>query len=153
MQTFADTCDAGGMCVDGGDAIPCDPYVCDAAGMACLTTCMADTDCATGNYCNAINECVAKKNQGQVCGGANECQSGFCPDGRCCGAACDGMCENCGNPQGNCNPIMQGTVDPQCADPNTTCDAMQMCKLPNGAACMDGTECASGNCLTMVCSP
>jgi hypothetical protein len=185
VESAADQCDDTGMCIDGG-TVPCDPFVCDANGTACLTMCAGDADCANGLYCAAPN-CLPKKAQGAACAGTNECQSGFCVDGFCCNTECNAICQacsnakkgigangTCGNVQNNqdpddecmagpcltgncsmgaCGVSPQGTPDPTCMAPNTTCDAMGMCKLPDGASCMNGSECASGNCMNMVCSP
>jgi hypothetical protein len=106
-------------------------------------------------FCNAMNSCVPQKANGQSCMGADHCTSGHCVDGVCCDTACDAACEACNvsGDQGTCTILPQGTVDPQCTPPYTTCDATATCKLPNGASCNNGSDCASGLCQGGTCAP
>ena len=146
-QTNADACDGMGMCEDAGTTM-CAPYVWGAMG--CLTSCTMSNQCSTDNYCDtATNQCVPKLANGQDCtGNGNQCQSGHCVDGVCCNTGCSVGCQSCNiiGLVGTCSTLPQGTVDPICAAPNTTCDSMGLCKLPAGASCMMDTECASGMC-------
>jgi hypothetical protein len=128
--TLADQCDGSGMCVDGG-TMPCDPFICDAGGVMCLSMCGSDTDCATGNYCLA-NSCVPQKANGLACTGINECQSGFCVDGFCCNSDCTGTCQACSNAKKG-------------AGPNGTCGNINNNQDPDN-------ECAAGDCLTGSCN-
>jgi len=150
----ADTCDGGGTCTVSGTS-SCGLYDCNAGGDACLTSCAMGSECAANAYCNMMMQCVAKKMNGATCQAADHCVSGYCVDGVCCNGACDGECERCNivGSGGTCQAIPQGTVDPQCTAPTTTCNGMQMCSLPVGAACTMGSECASGTCTANVCAP
>jgi hypothetical protein len=38
-------------------SMPCNPYVCDSAGVACLTTCASSADCIQGYDCTAGGVC------------------------------------------------------------------------------------------------
>jgi hypothetical protein len=151
---LADTCNGAGTCTAQG-SMSCSPYVCNAAGDGCLSMCAAGSDCATAFYCDAMNSCVPQKANGQTCQADIHCTSGHCVDGRCCDTACDATCEACnlsGN-LGTCTNLPQGTDDPQCNSPFTTCDANGTCKLPDGASCLIDSDCASNNCQMGTCAP
>jgi hypothetical protein len=120
-----------------------------------------------------------KKTNGNACGCAEECASGFCVDNVCCNSACDGTCQACnlGSSPGLCSPIPAGmapVLAGQCrADPASscgldgTCDGAGGCrKYPDGSVCQPGTcegaavagakVCRAGACVagpTTVCSP
>jgi hypothetical protein len=49
--TAPGACDGAGWCVVGA-SVPCDPYLCDADGRACLTSCDGDEDCVFGLVCD-----------------------------------------------------------------------------------------------------
>lgn len=147
----ADLCDNAGQCVDGG-MTTCDPYVCDAAGTACLSACAADTDCISTHFCNMMNQCVPKKAPGQNCTGTNQCTSGFCVDSVCCDTACDQTCQACNvaGSLGTCSPAAVGSTEAMCMG-TMACAAGGTCKLVNGETCAMGTQCVSGNCADGVC--
>jgi len=86
---------AGELVADPG---PCDgkeksdcgaypPVKCDAAGSApeCATGCTGDADCDAAAFCKA-GACVPDLGNGEVCGGDDQCASGNCDHGFCCGA-------------------------------------------------------------------
>lgn len=53
------------------------------------------------------------KQNGDLCGGEDECFSGFCEQGRCCNRACNGVTESCNqNPPGTCLPKVIPTRTP-----------------------------------------
>jgi hypothetical protein len=117
-------CDGLGNCA-AATTSSCSPYICGAS--ACKTSCSADTDCVSGYYCSG-SACVPKLAQGVACGGGdNQCQSGHCVDGVCCGSA------SCTSPL-KCNANALGT-----------------CSKPLGATCSGNAECGSGNCVDGVC--
>jgi hypothetical protein len=108
-STTARTCNGTGTCLPG-TMTPCSPYGCN--GTTCGTTCMHDTDCASGNYCNTMtNKCVPAQATGATCTGndGNQCTSGFCANGVCCGTACNGPCDLCGA-TGTCGDAAAGTT-------------------------------------------
>jgi len=150
----ADLCDGGGTCGSFGP-ISCGLYDCNAGGDGCLTSCTMSSQCAANAYCNMMNQCVIKKQNGANCQANDHCVSSNCVDGVCCSSACDGECQRCNivGSGGTCQAIPQGTVDPQCTAPTTTCNGMQMCSLPVGATCTANADCASNNCSAMVCAP
>src|SRR6476469_2375310 len=53
-----------------------------------------------------------KKANGQVCGCAGECASGFCADGVCCNVACSDTCKSCAltGSMGTCSFVARGEV-------------------------------------------
>ncbi|WP_437317613.1 thrombospondin type 3 repeat-containing protein [Sorangium sp. So ce385] len=70
---------------------------------------------------------------GASCSSAFDCGSGFCVDGVCCDARCDGACEACsaaagGEADGVCSPL----TGPSCDD---------------GSACTGGDTCQAGACV------
>ena len=155
-QTNASTCNGTGTCVSGGTT-DCTPYVCGAT--ACKTSCTADSDCASGNYCNGTM-CDAKKANGQMCTASNQCTSSFCIDGVCCATACLGQCQGCATAGsvGTCTSLPIYTDDTNstmtCAG-TQTCSGTGTCKLKNGQNCNNNTDCASNNCVgsPKMCAP
>jgi len=148
----------------GGDGVPLKPL------------CTHDTDCGTGQYCNAgvdltRNECVAKKADNELCevlGGGHQCQSGKCGIGRCytpqsvamggtcyCDDACkDGKCSAMDGTKGSCVCKTDGDCGP-----GKYCDAgvdfkVNLChtKLNAGEKCGkagsigNDHKCKSGEC-------
>jgi hypothetical protein len=103
VQTNASTCNGIGNCNANG-TVSCQPYVCNAGGTGCVTSCTLDAHCATGNYCSA-GSCVAKKPNGVACGGGNQCNSSFCADGFCCNTACTSPCMACDISVGTCTNV------------------------------------------------
>lgn len=98
---------------------------------------------------------------GSACGSPSACPTGFCVDGVCCDAACNGICEACvaslqqGGTDGTCAPVKVGTNphhDPCGPDPVASCGHTGVCD--GKGACQDyasGTACSSscsGNQLT-----
>ncbi len=83
---------------------------------------------------------------GQACGCAGECASGFCTDGVCCNAACDGgACDTCNSAAalGHCQLLGAGTV---CRAATDVCDTAEACDgsnaaCPNDTVVVQGTEC------------
>jgi hypothetical protein len=132
----------------------CAPFMCNGAG-ACHTTCAGDGDCTTGNYCALlpVGSCTSKLDLGATCVAANQCKSGSCVDGVCCGNASCPACQACAAGTGACTPIAAGTQAPPsfCEDQggascgtNGKCDGAGGCqKYPNGTSC-SAASCPAG---------
>ena len=72
-QQTVSTC-ASGMC--SPTTTSCGAYLCDPAASLCRSTCTADTDCFTGNYCDSTGHCVTEIQTGMPCNPAAECYMG-----------------------------------------------------------------------------
>jgi len=150
----ARTCNGTGVC-QTTSLSQCDPYVCGTGG-TCLMTCASTADCTSPNTCLA-NSC-GKKPIGATCGGATECNSGFCEQGVCCATACSGICRSCGltGTIGTCASVAAG-ADPfnQCTDQGaTSCGTDGTCD--GGGACRKyatGTTCAASTCSGTTFTP
>ena len=70
---------------------------------------------------------------GTSCGGDIECASGFCTDGVCCGARCDGDCESC-SAAGACVPAPATT---ECRASAGGCDPVEFCTGASGTCPVD----------------
>jgi MYXO-CTERM domain-containing protein len=129
---------ADGTCTNvAGPGSPiCAPYLCKATGPACPTTCALDTDCTSGNYCDATKKCVAQLPKGGPCQGANQCGTGFCVDGVCCLSACGGGvandCQACS--------VITGSKD------DGTCSLLTGTSCDDGDACTQKDTCQAGVC-------
>jgi MYXO-CTERM domain-containing protein len=121
VATAAASCDGKGACPLAVTTV-CAPYAC--AGTACGTTCAADTDCASGYWCQT-GKCVPKSTVGASCGTASECTSGNCVDFVCCDKPCTGSCEACdvAGRIGTCSTISGAPHGRRTcpADPTTGC--------------------------------
>ncbi|MBK9260176.1 MAG: hypothetical protein IPM54_10105 [Polyangiaceae bacterium] len=169
----AQTCSTGAECASGFcvDGVCCDS-ACSGTCEACTAakkgqgddgTCGPialygdpDNECASGS-CDGTGSC--KKYNGATCGETTDCLSGNCADGYCCGAPCSETCRACsaakrgGGFNGQCGAIASGT-DPDDECTGGECNgagACVMAGLGNGAACMTGAQCSSGNCADGVC--
>jgi hypothetical protein len=105
---------------------------CTGAG-ACFTRCTKDApDCETGFYCGA-NACQRMKANGTACAANNECTSGFCTDGVCCGEACTETCKSCNltGTLGECTFVPNGNRDTSGTNPCNPpkrCDGAGLCQ-------------------------
>ena len=110
---YDDLCSGDGDCDDGGSD-SCSPYVCNPAGLACLTICESNDDCYVGHWCDVDNTCVPTEDLGSPCTEGYECTSTFCVDGVCCDTSCDGGCSNCNlaGQEGVCN-YHANNLDPE----------------------------------------
>ena len=157
VRTAAGTCDGAGACKPGAEE-SCGVYQC--SGNVCADECASDDGCNADSWCSAtLAVCLPKKATGEECksGKGSQCTSGFCVDGRCCNAECDGVCSACsaalsGLQDGVCGPALPATdPDSECADLGATscatdgfCDGVGACRLyASGATCLPST-CADG---------
>lgn len=114
------TLQPAGTCLAGSCDTPrprsCSPYLC--AGDACATSCLVESDCASGFYCTGVGTCMPKALNGNKCSKPAQCSSGFCADGYCCDSPCDGICQTCGTggemPVGSCGWIPCGAPGVEC---------------------------------------
>jgi hypothetical protein len=152
QQISPGLCDGSGSCV-AGSMSACDPYTCNSGATACLTSCSADGDCISGNYCTGGSACAAKKANGNVCVGSNECSSGFCIDGVCCDVLCSGLCMACdvGGSVGSCSFIPASTDPDDDCGGSDACNGAGACGKGVGAGCAVANECASGFCVDTKC--
>jgi hypothetical protein len=93
----------------------------------------------------------ARQANGQACGCAGDCQSGFCVDGICCSSACTETCKTCKDPSapGICSFVANGVQEPSgaCAAAPVSscgldgaCDGQGNCRhYPPGTVCKPGT--------------
>ncbi len=145
----------------------CSGYLCGGTSAMCPTSCTADAQCASGDYCDNTGQCKPQKALGGSCNvgaggdcqgpGCRECVSGNCVDGVCCMDACSaGTCMACSAAKkgagmdGVCGFIKVGTdPDSECDDAgmascgtNGSCDGAGACQLYSSA-----TQCAAASCM------
>ncbi len=141
QMNSARMCDGMGTC-QPPMSTSCSPYA-GCNGNMCASSCATDTDCASNNWCNTMNHCVASQADGAACTGGDgrQCQSGFCANNECCTSACNGTCQLCGN-NGVCGPAPAGTM---CS--TGVCNGTGM----GASACV---QCASNTqCMGMASTP
>lgn len=134
----------------------------------------AETDVDCGGVCQP---CV----QGRQCSVQEDCDTGFCVDGICCGVRCDGPCQQCQQGTGACIQVGENE-DPgdKCPGLTNVCDAEGTCTFcsngiqetepdraetdrdcggpicgpcDDGSGCETGLDCASGICVSGNCQP
>lgn len=150
-KTIAPICNGLGACVDD-IAVSCTPYLCDASGTMCTTSCSNDAGCTVGNYCSN-GACTEQIEIGTACTTNSQCKSRFCVDGVCCSTPCNGPCQVCASAlqggigvDGYCGNAAEGTnpgnrcltQDPTTCGTNGTCSAGGVCHFyPNDTPCGD----------------
>ena len=111
--TPVSNCNGTGGCAPA-TASGCSPYVC--GGDTCRTSCTADSHCLAPFTCQgtAPNRSCALKPNGVTCTAANQCISGNCVDGYCCGSASCPLCQACNitGSLGMCANIAAGAAAP-----------------------------------------
>jgi formylglycine-generating enzyme required for sulfatase activity len=151
--------DCGGSCAPCVDNAPCkvnadcQSGLCDA--LFC-TPCAASAICGAGRYCDVSSStCAVAQSNGAGCGADEQCASGHCVDGVCCGAASCPACNACDlSGLGTCSPTPAGpdtTAPGTCSDATHTCDGLGTCLKVQGQPCAADGECASGHCVDLVC--
>lgn len=116
----------------------------------------APGDTATGT----VRVFNLRDDNGTACTTADACTSGFCVDGVCCNAACNGDCEACatavgGTTNGTCSGLTGATAATETCRPAVAggCDMAEVCAAstrgcPTDRVVAMGTECRarSGDC-------
>jgi hypothetical protein len=114
------------------------------------------------SYCNGTT-CVTKKDLGKTCAADNECGTGQCVDGVCCGSAACPKCQSCAMPGldsmgnstlGTCTDVNAGDADHTNTCQNTgsmgcgtngLCDGFGECQKFGGATMCAGPTCDTAN--------
>lgn len=150
-----------GVCCDNACAGTCQACTAAKKGSGPDGTCGMillygdpDHECASGS-CDGAGAC--KMYNGNSCTGANDCLSGYCVDGFCCGNACAETCRACsvekrgGGYNGQCGPIAAGT-DPDGECSGGSCNGSAACQMLGvGNACSMNSECSTGFCVDGFC--
>ncbi len=95
----------------------------------------ANGDNVVGTNSGSVSVYQIALSLGLGCTGAAACASGYCVDGVCCNAKCDGPCQSCAastnafGTSGVCGPAIDGTEESTCAkDPKNPCGNTGYCK-------------------------
>ncbi|MFI5297060.1 MAG: Kelch repeat-containing protein [Polyangiales bacterium] len=149
--------------IPSGHAGTCGTFLCGGVASTgpngCATSCIADSGCTAGNYCDLTSgQCVAVKPIASSCSANDQCGSGFCVDRFCCSTACNSKtcqaCDVAGN-LGACVDVASG--DPHFS--HSTCGSPAAYACVAGAcatACTDNVDCASkyrcvgGSCVSAL---
>jgi Dickkopf-like protein len=83
------------------------------------------TDCQLSEFCagqNGNGTCQPDRVAGEACLSVDECSSGYCVDGVCCGSTCGVPCYTCALPgfEGVCSPQRNATFDRRGCGTNAT---------------------------------
>jgi hypothetical protein len=164
-KAIAPICNGLGACVDDV-AVACAPYVCNANGTMCTTSCLNNAGCSIGNYCdNGV--CAEKIEIGLACAANPQCKSGFCVDGVCCSTPCNGPCQvctsalqggagvdgYCGNAQEGTNPGNRCmTQDPTTCGMNGMCSAGGVCQFYSYDTPCGTPACESNSVISKFCN-
>jgi hypothetical protein len=160
----ASTCNGSGSC-NTTTPVVCGLYACGA--VACKSSCVDDTDCASAAFCDvSTNTCVAKRSSGGSCTTASNCKPasdgfGHCESGVCCDRACDGVCEACNlsGSVGVCSPRNASVGCGAASCTGSTLTPAGHCSGSDGtcvsgapAACAGSFVCASGTSCKTSCA-
>jgi hypothetical protein len=129
----------------------CTPYLCKATG--CPLTCDSDADCIPADYCTGPGgHCVARQIAGVTCTSDDQCATGHCTDGYCCGDPSCGPCARCDlmGTEGSCTKIPAGHPDTTgtcTAAPTSSCGEDGMCNGAGGCELWPATtQCGAQSC-------
>jgi hypothetical protein len=130
--TPAGRCDSAGTC-GAATTLICSPYRC-GTDSRCNTTCTSDGDCVAPATCQSGT--CGPKAPGAACTAPNQCASGFCEQGICCGTTCGGACRSCALPgsPGTCTqvPVSANALCPESCATTADCASPTVC---GGGAC------------------
>ncbi|HVY45852.1 MAG TPA: hypothetical protein VHB21_08235, partial [Minicystis sp.] len=94
---------------------------------------------------------IASTPEGGACAVDYACATGFCSDGVCCDARCDGACEGCTTAKkGKGADGACGAVPPE-RFPADACFVSQGAPCSDSAACAAGLTCVDGVCCASSC--
>ncbi len=149
-------CISGVCCSESCDGVcyacngPLGSGVCQPAAHGLVPTTGCD-----GRSCDGAGNCLAAL--GSNCASSSTCDSGYCSDGVCCNARCDGLCMSCAS-------ALTGTSDGICTFTNALLESSDECIGPvacngegscfsgqAGSTCSADGECISGHCTDGVC--
>jgi Dickkopf N-terminal cysteine-rich region len=126
-------CNGSGTCV-AASPVACAPYT-GCTGDTCATSCVHDSDCTAGHYCDVAaggsGACVATLATGGACTAPDQCATGSCANGVCCSSACTGNCSSCDLPGsvGTCTDVPNGQTNPAHPCPDGGTCALGFCPL------------------------
>ena len=149
-ETEVSACDGTAKTCPAGMMNACAPYICGTT--ACRSSCVGDSDCVSGNYCNS-GMCVSKLTNGTACTDNSQCTSNICADGVCCNSTCTGQCESCSvsGSAGTCSPVTgaPATGHTACAGTGTcggSCDGTNRmaCAYPDMSVVCRAGSCTGG---------
>jgi len=157
VQQLAPSCRAG-VCTPGATK-SCAPASC-LNGQCTGVDCTTHGDCLPGWYCSA-GRCAQKHELSWSCKVKEECQSGFCVDGRCCNNACQQLCHYCSiaGTEGTCTAL-QNNQDPRrdCPpDPSNpcgrggSCDGRGGCIMRNSETVCGASSCTGSTWVADLC--
>ena len=135
------------VAVGSPGAPSCAPFVCYGTA-DCPVSCTTDVQCSSTTYCLG-GSCVPRQATGAVCATPRQCGSGFCADGVCCNASCDGACDSCNlaGAVGQCTVLSAGSPGaPACAPYVCTGAATCPVTCADDSSCTGLTVCAEGVC-------
>ncbi|MFI5298197.1 MAG: hypothetical protein ACHREM_08880 [Polyangiales bacterium] len=152
LETLATPCNGTGVC-PAAVTSSCGAYNCGAT--ACKTSCTADTDCISGDYCSS-GACTPQLANGSPATTAHQCASGVVADGVCCNTACADVCDACnvGGHVGTCTAVPVGnpaTGHGSCTTDGSACGGS--CDGTTKTACTypkTTTECIKASCASGV---
>jgi hypothetical protein len=150
-------CDQNAQCVQGTGS--CGAYAC--GNNVCKFCCASSADCAPSFVCREC-ACIPPLPAGAACTSADQCQSGFCADGRCCDTACSGQCEACdlAGSEGTCSAVSGAPRGARaaCAAANDSpcagsCNGVERaaCSYPSSSTECAPAACAEGSVTTSSC--
>ncbi|MFO0663588.1 MAG: hypothetical protein U0174_06530 [Polyangiaceae bacterium] len=157
---------ASGFCTDG---VCCESNACGAcqtcAGPSpgrCSPVRNADDPdtCSAKNGKTCDSEGVCRPSTGARCTRNDECATGFCVDGVCCGTSCNAPCEACaastkvtGLDDGRCGAAKPGSNPGGRCGESAVCNALAACESRTKAFCKDARTVDLGDGTTQDCAP
>lgn len=152
VATLPANCTGSSAACPSLQTLNCPSNLC--AGNFCSGGCTIDSQCQSGNYCDA-GTCTPKQDDGKACTGGNQCTSGNCIDGVCCNTACGNGsttdCQSCNQAgrEGSCRPLPSNTT---CRGSAGVCDVAEVCNGSSTACPADAFRSSSTQCRAASCA-